>query len=84
MVGYSGLFFLLFFFSFSLGVSRERGIWASVLCSFVSLDHVSVKTTFKLDAAFIAKSVSSLISRQIQMQLRRVRVDPNIFFSLRN
>ena len=65
MVGYSGLFFLLFFFSFSLGVSLERGIWASVLCGLVSLDHFSVKTTFKSDAAFIAKSVVSRISRQI-------------------
>ena len=66
------------------GMSRERGIRASVFCNLVSLDHLGVKTTFKLDAAFIAKSVLSLISRQIQMQLRRVRVDPNVFFSLRN
>ena len=71
--------FLLFFFSFSLGVSRERGIRASVFCNLVSLDHLGVKTTFKLDAAFIAKSVASLISRQIQTQLHRVRVEPNIF-----
>ena len=57
MVGYSGTFLFTFFLflSFLLAVSRTRGIQVSVNCNVVSFDHLGVKTTFELGAAFGAK-----------------------------
>ena len=59
MVGYSGTFLFTFFLFLSFGsVTRTRhssGIQVSVNCNVVSFDHLGVKTTFELGAAFGAK-----------------------------
>ena len=59
-------FYLFSFSFFLLAVSRIRGIQVSVNCNVVSFDHFGVKTTFELGAASCAKSVGSLVCRQIQ------------------